>query len=156
MMNNQAVEERSNVSTEQYMDLLLDSEVSDGRIPTPLADLLVKDYPLSNMRSADREYFRLLSDNVAIYTKELYPPDTSWAVGTLGAALYDDPEYNHKPLDDTQQVRFETSLMDHFARSARGVSGWQQDMLIQNIQTQRMEEARQEQDPGMIQGLFNR
>jgi hypothetical protein len=155
-MNNQAIEERGDVSTEQYMDLLLNSEVSDGRIPSPLADLLVKDYPLANMRSADREYFRLLADNIGIYTKELYPPDESWAVGSLGAGLYDDPEYNHKPLDDSQQVRFETTLMDHFARTSRGVSGWQQDMLIQNIQTQRMEEARQESDPGMIQGLFNR
>ncbi len=137
-----AVDDRPGVSREFLADLMA-NDVEDGRLFREIGDLLGQDYPLANFTSGDREYFRLLAENVALYVKEQHPHRESWAQGGLGAALYDDEEYSEEHLQPGEVVRIETALMDHFARSSRGVGGWQQDKLTESIQTQRVEDNRE-------------
>jgi hypothetical protein len=129
----------------EYIRDLLQTEV-DTDMPQEVSDLLKNDYPLANMSSADREYFRLLGDNIGIFAKERFPPDESIMQGSLGAALYDDPEFQINSMDHKQRVRIETALMDHFARTSRAVSGWQQDKFSESIQTNRVEDNRGQSD----------
>jgi hypothetical protein len=141
--------------SKEYLDDLLDSEVDDGKLPPEIEDLLSSDYPLANLTSADREYFRLLSDNIAIFMKENHPPRQSLAHGDLGAALYDDPEYEREPITNEAMVRVETGLLTHFARSSRGVDGWQQDKNSETIQTSRVEDNRERESESGVGGLFS-
>ena len=146
-MPQQTDQQHSNgLSRQEFLQDLLDSDVSHPQMQSAISDLLAGDYPLANITSADREYFRLLSENVSIYAREQLPDPQSWAAGALGAALYDQPEYYQHPMNESERVRVETALMDHFARSSRGVGGWQQDKLTESIQTQRVEDNRGEND----------
>jgi hypothetical protein len=137
-----AVDDRPGVSREFLSDLM-QNDVDDHRMFREVGDLLGQDYPLANLTSGDREYFRLLAENVALYIKEQHPHRESWAQGGLGAALYDDEEFGEEHLDPSEVVQIETALMDHFARSSRGVNGWQQDKLTESIQTNRVEDNRE-------------
>ena len=119
----------------EYVDAIVDSDLQDDTLPEAILDLLNKDFPLSNIRSGDREYFRILADNIKMYTKELYAPEESRMTGTVGQALLEDPSSRIKSLSRQERVRIETVLMDHFARSSRGVRGWQQDKLSETINT---------------------
>lgn len=140
--------------TKEYLADLLNSEVDDGRLPPEIKDLLSSDYPLANLTSADREYFRLLSDNISLFMQENHPPQNSYAQGDLGAALYDDPTYSRESLKNEEVVRVETGLLTHFARSSRGVDGWQQDKNSETIQTSRVEDNRETEQQSGIGGLF--
>jgi len=52
-------------------------------------------------------------------------------------------------------VRLQTVLLDHYARSSRGVGGWQQDKLSETINTSRVEDTREQEDnPTIFGGLF--
>jgi hypothetical protein len=140
------------LATEEFIDQLLQSDVKHEGMKDSIDDLLAGDYALANMTSADREYFRLLAENISIYARERMPQEESWVQGSLGAALLDDPDFKKTAVDESERIRFETALMDHFARSSRGVSGWQQDKLTETIQTNRVEDNRNgEDDTG---GLF--
>jgi hypothetical protein len=139
---------------QQYVEGILDTGVSDRELKQEIEDLLADDYALGNLTSADREYFRLLAENIAIFIRETYPPVGSWANGDLGAALYDDPNYQTKPMETKTRIRIETALMDHFARSSRGVDGWQQDKLSESIETNRIEDTRSDEEEG-ITNLFS-
>lgn len=138
----------SPLANEEFLDDLLSSDVQHDELQSAVGDLLAGDYPLANITSGDREYFRLLAENVSIYAQESLPNDRSWAVEELGTALYDDASVFASPMSDGERVRVETALMDHFARSSRGVGGWQQDKLTEQIQTQRVEDNRGEDDDG--------
>jgi len=48
----------------EYVDAIVDSDLQDDTLPEAILDLLNKDFPLSNIRSGDREYFRILADNI--------------------------------------------------------------------------------------------
>jgi len=139
----------------EYVLDLLQTEIDDGTLPPAIRDLLANDYALANIDGGDREYFRLLADNIAMYSMETSPPEGSWADGELGAALYDDPNYSTKPLNQHTRIRLSTALMDHFARSSRGVSGWQQDKFSETIQTSRLEDNSEPEESNTIfGGLF--
>jgi hypothetical protein len=139
----------------EYVDAIVDSDLQDDTLPEAILDLLNKDFPLSNIRSGDREYFRILADNIKMYTKELYAPEESRMTGTVGQALLEDPSSRIKSLSRQERVRIETVLMDHFARSSRGVRGWQQDKLSETINTSRVEDNREKDSEGTIfGGLF--
>jgi len=138
----------SPLANEEFLDDLLQSDVEHRELQSAVGDLLAGDYPLANITSADREYFRLLAENISIYAQESLPDEGSWAVEDLGAALYDDRTFWEAPMADGERVRVETALMDHFARSSRGVGGWQQDKLTEQIQTQRVEDNRGDEDDG--------
>jgi len=139
----------------EYVDAIVDSDLQDDTLPEAILDLLNKDFPLSNIRSGDREYFRILADNIKMYTKELYAPEASRMTGTVGQALLEDPSSRIKSLSRQERVRIETVLMDHFARSSRGVRGWQQDKLSETINTSRVEDNREKDSEGTIfGGLF--
>jgi hypothetical protein len=127
----------------------------DETLPQPLQNLLAKDYPLSNIRSGDREYFRLLGENVALYVEEEFPPEESLVQGELGAALLEDPDYETHAQSPRQKTKYETILMDAFARSSRGVEGWQQDELSKSTNVRRIEDGREPQEEtGIVGGLF--
>jgi len=121
--------------------------------------LLSQDYPLANMNSADRKYFRLKSDNVKMFAEERYPPEDSIVQGELGAALLDDPDYNKRALEPQGKNRIETALMEHFSRTSRAVGGWQQDKFTENIKTNRVEDNRAESESGgggSLKNMFSR
>lgn len=140
----------------EMLDDLVETGIDD-QLPTPLVNLLSKDYPLANIRRSDREYFRLLSENVAMYVKEQYPPENSLLQGDLGAALLEDPEYQFNSLNRRTRNEIETLLMTAFARTSRGEDGWQQEKLSENIQTKRVEDNRiPDDDGGFVSGLFEK
>jgi len=139
----------------EYVDAIVDTDLEDNTLPEPILDLLNKDFPLANIRAGDREYFRVLADNIKMYARELYAPPESRMTGTVGQALLEDPSARIKSLTREERVRIETVLMDHFARSSRGVGGWQQDKLSETINTSRVEDNRDKDNEGTIfGGLF--
>jgi len=139
----------------EYVERLTDAGIDDETLPKPIADLLDRDFPLSNIKGSDREYFRLKAENIRIYTEELFPPRDSIFQGLTGAALMEDPEFDREALSDDQRLRLQTALLDHFTRSSRGLGGWQQDKLSETINTNRVEDNRTEEDSkGGLTGLF--
>jgi len=132
-------------SREYIRDLLSrDIEEDEHPLPNSIQDLLSQDYPLANLTSADRKYFRLMSANIKIFSTERYPSEKSYQQGALGAALMDDPEFQREALPPVTRTKIESALLDHFARTSRGVSGWQQDKFSESIQTNRVEDNRNE------------
>jgi len=139
----------------EYVERLTEAGLADETLPKPIADLLDRDFPLSNIERSDREYFRLKAENIRIYTSELFPPRESIFQGLTGAALMEDPEFDRACLTDDQRLRLQTALLDHFTRSSRGLGGWQQDKLSETINTNRVEDNRTEEDSkGGLTGLF--
>jgi len=130
----------------QYIRDLLQTDVNDTADPLPKSvnDLLTQDYPLANLTSADRKFFRLMADNIKIFAREQYPAQDSFQQGALGATLMDDPTMEIEPLSDISRTKIESALLDHFARTSRGVGGWQQDKFSESIQTNRVEDNRGE------------
>jgi hypothetical protein len=141
----------------EYVDSLTESGVADGTLPKPMEDLLDRDFPLSNIKSGDREFFRLKAENIRLYLEELYPPRESIFTGIVGAALMEDPGYGKKPMGEEERLRLETAAMDHFTLSSRGLGGWQQDKLSETISTNRVEDNRtkEEDKQGGLSGLFS-
>lgn len=128
----------------------------DESLPQPVQNLLSKDYALANINRGDRKYFRLLSDNIALYLQEEFPPRGSLVQGDLGAALLEEPGYDVHELTPRKQTEFESVLMDSFARTSRGVGGWQQEQFSKRTNVRRVEDGRQEsEDSGFIGGLFS-
>jgi len=137
----------------QYLQEVVEPGV-DEKLPTGIKNLLSKDYPLANIRRSDREYFRLLSENIAHYVREQFPPEGSLVQGDLGAALLEDPEYETVAKTNAEINQIETVLMDSFARTSRGEGGWQQEKFTENIQTRRVEDEREEDSGGIFSGVF--
>src|SRR6056297_1211146 len=131
--------------TREYVNDVLDTTVDDGTLPPQLRDLLVNDFPLANLNGADRQYFRLYSENVGLMTDEAYPPQESYAQGSIGSACYGDPDYNAHARDTITSIKTETALLDHFARTSRAVNGWRQDKFSESIQTSRVEDNRSDE-----------
>jgi hypothetical protein len=145
--NGQSSPARSSSSSsrrEEYVDTVVGHDIDD-KLATPIKNLLANDYPLANLERVDREYFRLLADNIALYLKEQYPPEDSVVQGDVGAALLEDPSYRKTALSQQKRHEIETVLMTMFARTGRGVGGWQQDKLSENIETQRIEDDRRDE-----------
>lgn len=128
----------------------------DETLPQPVRNLLSKDYALANIGNRDRKYFRLLSDNIALYLQQEFPPRGSLIQGELGAALLEEPGYDVHELTPRKSTEFESVLMDSFARTSRGVGGWQQEQFSKRTNVRRVEDGRQEeQESGFIGGLFS-
>lgn len=149
--------------SKEYIAELVRTETNDKDHPKEIGDLLAQDYPLANMNSADRTYFRLLGDNIKMFAEERFPPEDSYVQGALGAALMDDPSYSKTALNPQQKNRIETALMEHFSRTSRAVSGWQQDKFSESIQTNRVEDNRDTSanrtdgdSSGGLSGLFSK
>lgn len=138
----------------KHIKTLVDADLRQ-KIPDEAFDLLSRDFPLSNIDRNDREYFRLLSDNVELYLKERFPPEESVVQGDVGAALLEDPEYDKVALTQEQRNALETSLMTMYARTGRAVGGWQQDKMTESISTRRVETLDEESDGG-DKGLLGR
>jgi hypothetical protein len=149
------------VPSQEYIEEIIQTGTDDAQHPREIADLLSQDYPLSNMTSADREFFRLKADNVQLFSQERFPPEQSVVQGEIGAALLDDPSYDRTSLDNQAQNRIKTALMEHFSRTSRAVGGWQQDKFTENITTNRVEDNRTRtdeasEDSGRLSGLFSK
>lgn len=159
-MSQNQPERRDGVVSQEYVESLVTTATDDSKHPKEIGDLLSQDYPLANMNSADRTYFRLLSDNVKLFAEERFPPEDSLVQGALGAALLDDPTFNKTALGGQQKNRIETALMEHFSRTSRAVGGWQQDKFTESIQTNRVEDNRTETNDdggsGGLSGLFSK
>jgi len=134
-----------------YANDILEPDV-DETLPQPLKNLIAKDYPLSNIRSGDREYFRLLSENIALYLEEEFPPEDSLVQGELGAALLEDETYRTQSLTPRKKTEYRSVLMDAFARSSRGVEGWQQEEFSKSTNVRRVEDNRQPDEGGSVIG----
>lgn len=140
----------------EYFEDVVESGVAEKDIPIPIRNLLSKDFPLSKIDSADREYLRLLAKNVYHYARETRPPEESLLQGDVGAALLEDPDYQMQAIPETTKAEIESSPLTFFARVSRGQKGWQQDKLNEGIQTQRLEDERNEDDGdgGVLGGIF--
>jgi hypothetical protein len=149
-MKNQMPNQPTNLNRE-YVSDILEADVSDGRLPTELADMLDQDYPLANLTSADRKFFRLMSENIEFYAEERYPREDSIHAGVLGAALTDSYDVV-EAIPNVGKSRNETALLDHYARTSRAVDGWQQDKFGETIQTNRVEDNRGEETDKGIRG----
>jgi hypothetical protein len=134
-----------------YAKDILDPDVNET-LPQPLQNLLAQDYPLANIRSGDREYFRLRNENVLLYLEEEFPPEDSLVQGELGAALLEDEGYRTQALTARKKTEYHTVLMDAFARTSRGVDGWQQEEFSKSTNVRRVEDNRQPDDSGGIVG----
>lgn len=154
-------EYNDNVPSQEYISEIISTSTAGTEHPQEIADLLSQDYPLANMNSADRKFFRLKADNVKLFASERFPPEESFVQGALGAALLDDPSYDKKALTNEAENRIETALMEHFSRTSRAVGGWQQDKFTENITTNRVEDNRGKPDErqdsgGRLSGLFKK
>jgi len=121
-----------------------------------MRELLSRDYALANLSSADREHFRYKADNIALYAEERLPDTDSWFTGMTGYALTNDPDFQADDVTELAEVNREIALMSHFARSSRSVDGWQQDKFGESIQTQRVEDNRQQEEDkgGIFRGML--
>jgi hypothetical protein len=106
-----------------------------------VADLLSHDFILGNIQNAGLDYLRLLSQNVALYAQEAFPPADSIIAEEVAVGLLEDPDVaNLKPMSATDRDRMETALLAFFIRTTRSYRGWQQDKLSEQIVTRRVEE----------------
>ena len=106
-----------------------------------VADLLSHDFILGNIHRAGLDYLRLLSQNVALYAQEAFPPADSIIAEDVAAGLLEDPDKaDLKPMSATDRDRMETALLAFFVRTTRSYGGWQQDKLSEQIVTRRVEE----------------
>lgn len=138
----------------EHFNDVVESDFGES-LPDPVAHLLGKDFALSKINTDDREYLRLLAENVMHYSEELYPPKESLIQGDVGAALLEDPSYDMHALDDRRKAEIESLILSYFTRISRSQSGWQQDKLNEGIQTKRVEDDREEEGGnGVLGGLF--
>lgn len=137
------------------VETIVEPGVDAETLPLPVRNLLSKDLPLTNIDRHDRQYIRLLADNVVLYSREMYPPAESNVQGDVGAALLEEPDYNRHSLTETQLNNLESTLITMFSRASRGKGGWQQDKLSENITTRRVEDNRAEDDSGFWGRLFS-
>jgi len=137
----------------EHFNDLVETDVGD-QLPQPIRHLLSKDFPLTKIDSDDRRYLRLLAENVLHYSEELYPPKESLVQGDVGAALLEDPSYKKHALNDERKAEMESMLLAYFSRVSRGQQGWQQDKLNEGIQTQRLEDERDDGDDSVLGGIF--
>jgi hypothetical protein len=120
-----------------------------------VADLLSEDYVLSNIRSADREYARLLARNIVKFCECQHPPLDSHMQGICRMALSGDLKDGKTGMTREQQTQLESVLLGMFFRVSRSIDGWQQDKLTESIQTRRVEDNRQPEDDGPLGGIFS-
>jgi hypothetical protein len=138
-----------------YARDILDTDADGERMAAPMRNLLSKDYPLANIERQDREYFRLLAENIAIYVEEEFPPEDSLVQGQLGQMLLEDASFESSALTPREKTEYQTILMASSARTSRGLGGWQQEEFSKSTNVRRVEDNRG-QDPGtgLIGGLF--
>jgi hypothetical protein len=133
-------------SEEEMVKTIIETGITTEELPEEVENLLAKDLPLTNIDKGDRKYIRLLSENIALYAKEKRPPQESNVVGDVGAALLEEPDYANSPFSEKQLNNIQSSLITLFTRASRGKGGWQQDKISEEIETQRVEDNRQEEE----------
>jgi len=120
-----------------------------------IVNLLSEDFVLGKVRRSDREYARLLAENVALFAVEDYPPQRSSVTGMAGAALLGQPDNMKEPLPAGKKNELESILLASFFRTSRSEGGWQQDKLADQTQVKRLEDETQEDGDTLADKLFN-
>lgn len=133
-------------SEQEMVKTIIETGITTEELPEEVENLLAKDLPLTNIDKGDRKYIRLLSENIALYAKEKRPPQESNVVGDVGAALLEEPDYANSPFSEKQLNNIQSSLITLFTRASRGKGGWQQDKISEEIETQRVEDNRQDEE----------
>lgn len=141
------------VDDDRMAEYLIDSGI-DSEVARSVTDLLDKEFALANISSNDREYARLMAENVVLMLEEEHPPKGSSLQGAKRAAYLGEYGDTKDPLPESTKTQLRTVLLAAFFRSSRSVDGWQQEKLSENIQTQRLEEQKADDAGGGLFGLF--
>jgi len=138
----------------EFKDAIVECGIDD-EVAGDLAAFLSQDFVLGNIDPNDREYLRLLTDNVVEYVKALHPPQDSQLQGSYRAAMLEDKrERGRHALTDQQLVEFRKVLLTYFIRLSRSDGGWQQDKFGEQQTTKRIEDARGQDTSSLFGGLF--
>jgi hypothetical protein len=140
-------------SKEEVIEQLGDTGISKPKQDS-IADLLSEDYVFANIKTQDREYARLLAENVVLFAKCRHPPEDSHVSGSARAVMTGDVDDTIEPMTTREQNQVESLLLGMFFRTSRSVDGWQQDKLTEQIQTRRVEDNRDRGDDGLL-GVFS-
>lgn len=138
----------------EFLDKVTDTGI-DEEVATSIHNLLTQDFVLGNIRAADREYCRLMAENVVLYVTADHPPQDSALQGVLRMGLLGDMDDGRTALSERQKTEFKSLLLGVFFRTSRSVDGWQQDKVTESIQTRRVEDGRQQESDGILGGLFS-
>jgi hypothetical protein len=135
--------------SKEYVDSILASELREHEdTPEEIKKITAPEFALANFTSGDREYFRLQFENIALYSEERTPPKYSRLHSTpVGAAMYEDAHYDPRDDDHLTANLREIGLHVSHAETSRSVDGWQQDKFSESITTNRVEDARGEEEP---------
>jgi len=146
---------RSGRRSAEFKDAIVECGI-DEDVAGDLAAFLGQDFVLGNIDSTDREYLRLLTDNIVEYVRALHPPQDSQLQGSYRAAMLEDPrERGRRALTDQQLIEFRKVLLTYFIRLSRSQGGWQQDKFGEQQTTKRIEDARGQDDSSLFGGLFS-
>jgi len=139
---------------QDVIEQLTETGVSEP-VADSVADLLAQDYAIAKIKEHDREYARLIAENIVTYVRCQHPPQGSMVQGPLRMALTGDMTDGTTALSDKQQTQLKSTLLAMFFRTSRSVGGWQQDKFSEQIQTRRVEDERGDDDGGIAGGLFS-
>jgi len=139
---------------EEFVDKVTETGISQD-VATAVHNLLADESVLGNIREADREFARLHAENVVKYVEAMHPPKESHVQGELRRAYLGDLTDGREAIDDATLANFRSILLGAFFRYSRSIDGWQQDKFGEQIQTQRLEDRRDEGNEGLLGGLFS-
>lgn len=122
---------------------------------TAVHNLLSDESVLGNIKTADREFARLHAENVVKYVEAMHPPEASRVQGRLRRAYCGDLDDGREAIDDATLANFRSILLGSFFRFSRSIDGWQQDKFGEQIQTRRVEDARDDGGEGLLGGIFS-
>lgn len=119
-----------------------------------VVNLLSEDFVLGNVRTTDREYARLLAENIALFVAEEYPPEESSMQGRRRGALLRDPSDTRAALTQKKKNELESILLATFFRTSRSEGGWQQDKIADQTQVKRLEDETREESESLMDKVF--
>jgi hypothetical protein len=155
MSSNPNQQQQARELNKDWAESILETGVPDGRIPQPVANMLSDDFALGNLDPGEREYYRLLAENILLFVEEEHPPEDSLIQGWLGAALLEDETQRRAALSQRKKTELESILLDAHSRTSRGIEGWQQDQFSKSTSVQRVEDDRQQEEESGLSGLFS-
>lgn len=139
---------------EEFVEKVTDTGI-DEDVATAVHNLLADEGVLSNIRHADREFARLHAENVVKYVEAMHPPRESNVQGTVRRAYTGELSDGKTAIDDATLANFRSILLGSFFRYSRSIDGWQQDKFGEQIQTQRLEDRRDEGNGGILGEIFS-
>jgi hypothetical protein len=139
---------------EEFVEKVTNTGI-DEDVATAVHNLLADEGVLSNIRHADREFARLHAENVVKYVEAMHPPRDSHVQGKLRRAYLGELTDGREAINDATLANFRSILLGSFFRFSRSIDGWQQDKFGEQIQTQRLEDRRDEGNTGLLGEIFS-